>query len=394
MDVNRPPERPGPPNTQHQTSFTFPTFRSLNDQGMVHHRNFQRDGAMTGRARRHPGETGGLAGPHAEKTVSLALQGGGAHGAFTWGVLDALLEDGRIAVEAITGASAGAVNAVVMVEGWLDGGIDGARSHLETFWRRASLDGSLSPAQRALLGLMLGFWSKAWTDVIAPSFSPYRTNPLNINPLRDAIDALIDFDRVRACTDVEIFISATNVWTGKVAIFKTQELTADHLMASACLPTVFQAVEIDGVPYWDGGYMGNPALFPLFDETMTDDIVLVQINPLERRQTPRTVREIHNRLNEITFNSTLLRELRAVAFVKRLIEEGKLAPDEYKNVHLHRIDASGVLDDHEASSKSNAEWDFFVQLRDAGRRTARSWLAAHYGAIGERGTLDLQSALP
>jgi NTE family protein len=394
MDVNRPPERPGPPNTQHQTSFTFPTFRSLNDHSMVHHRNFQRDGAMTGRARRHPGETVGLAGPHAEKTVSLALQGGGAHGAFTWGVLDALLEDGRLAVEAITGASAGAVNAVVMVEGWLDGGIDGARSHLETFWRRASLDGSLSPAQRALLGLMLGFWSKAWTDVIAPSFSPYRTNPLNINPLRDAIDALIDFDRVRACTDVEIFISATNVWTGKVAIFKTQELTADHLMASACLPTVFQAVEIDGVPYWDGGYMGNPALFPLFDETMTDDIVLVQINPLERRQTPRTVREIHNRLNEITFNSTLLRELRAVAFVKRLIEEGKLSPDEYKNVHLHRIDASGVLDDHEASSKSNAEWDFFVQLRDAGRRTARSWLAAHYGAIGERGTLDLQSALP
>ena len=147
-------------------------------------------------------------------------------------------------------------------------------------------------------------------------------------------------------------------------------------MASACLPTVFQAVEIDGVPYWDGGYMGNPALFPLFDETMTDDIVLVQINPLERRQTPRTVREIHNRINEITFNSTLLRELRAVAFVKRLIEEGKLSPDEYKNVHLHRIDASGVLDDYEASSKRNAEWDFFVQLRDAGRRTARSWLAA------------------
>ena len=136
---------------------------------------------------------------------------------------------------------------------------------------------------------------------------------------------------MRACTDVEIFISATNVWTGKVAIFKRQELSADHLMASACLPTVFQSVEIDGVPYWDGGYMGNPALFPLFDETMTDDILLVQINPLERRQTPRTVSEIHNRLNEITFNGTLLRELRAVAFVKRLIEEGKLSPDEYKN---------------------------------------------------------------
>ena len=349
---------------------------------------------MTGRVRPHPGETGGLAGPRAEKSVSLALQGGGAHGAFTWGVLDALLEDGRLAVEAITGASAGAMNAVVMVEGWLGGGIDGARSALETFWRRASIDASLSRTQRRLLSWILGFWSnQAWTNVIAQGFGPYKTNPLNINPLRDAIDALIDFDRVRACTDVEIFISATNVWTGKVAIFKRQELTADHLMASACLPTVFQAVEIDGVPYWDGGYMGNPALFPLFDQTTTDDILLVQINPLERRQTPRTARDIHDRLNEITFNSTLLRELRAVAFVKRLIEEGKLSPDEYKNVHLHRIDASDELDDYDASSKRKAEWDFFVQLRDAGRRTAQSWLAAHYGAIGVRGTLDLQSAL-
>jgi NTE family protein len=364
-------------------------------KAMFHHRNFRRDGAMTGRARSHPSETGGLAGPGAEKTVSLALQGGGAHGAFTWGVLDALLEDGRLGVEAIAGASAGAMNAVVMVEGWLEGGIDGARSALETFWRRVSVDGSLSPVQRRLLSRMLGFWSNsALTDVLAHGFSPYQTNPLNINPLRDAIDALIDFDRVRACTDVEIFISATNVWTGKVAIFKTQELTADHLMASACLPTVFQAVEIDGEPYWDGGYMGNPALFPLFYETLTDDILLVQINPLERRQTPRTARAIHDRLNEITFNGNLLRELRAVAFVKQLIEEGKLSPDEYKNVHLHRIDSSGVLDDYEASSKRKAEWDFFVELRDAGRRTAQSWLAAHYGAIGVRGTLDLQSALP
>jgi NTE family protein len=286
------------------------------------------------------------------------------------------------------------VNAVVLVQGWLEGGIDGARSALDTFWRRASLDGSLSPVQRGLLGVMLGLWSnQAWTDVIAHGLSPYQTNPLNINPLRDAIDALIDFDRVRACTDVGIFLSATSVWTGQVAIFTRHELTADHLMASACLPTVFQAVEIDGVPYWDGGYMGNPALFPLFYETMTDDILLVQINPLQRRETPRTARDIHHRLNEITFNSNLLRELRAVAFVQRLIDEGKLSPDEYKNVHLHRIDGSGVLDDYPAS-RSTAEWDLFVQLRDAGRRTAQSWLAAHYAAIGTRGTLDLQTALP
>jgi NTE family protein len=349
---------------------------------------------MTGRARSRAGPAGGIAGPRAEKTVSLALQGGGSHGAFTWGVLDGLLEDGRLAIEAITGASAGAMNAVVIVEGWLAGGVDGARSALETFWRRVSLDASFPVAQRELLSRLLGSWgNQAWTDVIAHRFSPYQTNPLNINPLRAAIEALIDFDRVRACTDVPLFVSATNVWTGKVAIFKTAELTADHLMASGCLPTVFQAVTIDGVPYWDGGYMGNPALFPLFYETRTDDILLVQINPLERRHTPRTAHEIHDRLNEITFNSNLLRELRTVAFVKRLIKEGKLSPDEYKNVHLHRIEGSGVLDDYGASSQRKAEWDFFIELRDAGRQAAQSWLSENYAAIGERGTFDLQGGL-
>ena len=179
------------------------------------------------------------------------------------GAADALLEDGRLAVEAITGASAGAMNAVVMVEGWLEGGIDGARAALETFWRRASLDASLSLNQRELLGRMLGCWvNRSGPKVVAHNVGPYQTNPFNINPLRDAIEALIDFDRVRAGRDVEIFVSATNVWTGRVAIFRTPQLTADHLMASACLPTVFHAVEIDGVPYWDGGYLGNPALFP------------------------------------------------------------------------------------------------------------------------------------
>jgi NTE family protein len=348
---------------------------------------------MTGRARRSA-KARGLAGPKAEKTVSLALQGGGAHGAFTWGVLDALLEDGRLAIEAITGASAGAMNAVVMTEGFLEGGIEGAREQLETFWRRASLDGGLSAVQRGLLGRVLGYWTRqAWTDLVSRSFSPYETNPLNFNPLRDAIDELIEFDRVRACEAVEIFITATNVWTGKVAVFRRAELTADHLMASACLPTVFQAVEIDGVPYWDGGYTGNPALFPLFYETATDDILLVQINPIERRETPRTAPAIQNRLNEITFNSNLLQALRAVEFVTRLVESGKLSPDEYKRVLMHRIDAGGVLDDFDASTRLHAEWDLFVHLRDRGREAAQAWLAANFDAIGKRSTLDLREAL-
>ncbi|MDA4107079.1 patatin-like phospholipase family protein [Mycolicibacterium holsaticum] len=347
---------------------------------------------MTGRARRRPRENRVLAGPRAQKSVSLALQGGGAHGAFTWGVLDALLEDGRFGVEAITGASAGALNAVVLVQGWLDGGADGARSHLETFWRRASVDGFFAPAQRRLVSRMLKIWSNQ-ADFVTRRLSPYQTNPLNINPLRDAIEALIDFERVRACTDVEIFVSATNVWSGKIAIFRRAELTADHLMASACLPMVFQAVEIDGVPYWDGGYMGNPALFPLYYETSVDDILLVQINPLERRQTPRTAREIHGRLTEITFNGNLLRELRAVAFVKRLLDDGTLSAKNYKDVRLHRIDASGVLDKYPASSRFNAGWDFFVKLRDVGRETAKAWLAEQYDAVGVHATFDVRSVL-
>jgi NTE family protein len=349
---------------------------------------------VTGRFRRSKRESARLAGPHAQKTVSLALQGGGAHGAFTWGVLDAVLEDGRLAIEAVTGASAGAMNAVVMVEGWLNGGIDGARSQLETFWRKASVGSSLSSLQRGLLRPMLGYWrNQPWMTAVTQNLGPYQVNPLNINPLRAAIDALIDFDLVRASTDVKIFISATNVWTGKIAIFRNSELTADHLMASACIPTVFQAVEIDGVPYWDGGYMGNPALFPLYYETRTDDILLVQINPLERRQTPRTVREIENRLNEITFNGTLLRELRAVAFVQRLIKDGKLSAMDYKDVHLHRIDGAGALDKYQASSRLITEWDFFKKLRDAGRQTAQAWLAANYDEIGVRATVDMESVL-
>ena len=349
---------------------------------------------MTGRARGRDSAARGLAGKRAEKTISLALQGGGAHGAFTWGVLDALIEDGRIAIEAVTGASAGAMNAVVMVEGWLEGGAEGARGQLETFWRRVSLDGSFSPGQRTLLNGVLGFWGRdLWADVFARTWSPYETNPLNINPLRDAIDDLIDFGTVRACRDVKIFVTATNVWTGKVAVFREAELTADHVMASACLPTLFQAVEIAGQPYWDGGYMGNPALFPLFYEAVSDDVLLVQINPVERRETPRTAQEIQNRLTEITFNGNLLRELRAIEFVTRLIDEGKLSRQDYKRVLMHRIDGTGVLDDYEASSRSKAGWEFFLRLRDAGRATAQRWLEANYDAIGVRATLDLRNAV-
>lgn len=345
---------------------------------------------MTRRPAARHGAPRGLAGPKAEKSIALALQGGGAHGAFTWGVLDAIVEDGRLAIEAVTGASAGAMNAVVLVEGWIEGGPEGARAQLETFWHRISLDGNLSPVQRNLFDRFIGYWSgQVWTDLWSRVASPYETNPLNINPLRDALADLIDFERVRSCENTKIFVAATNVWTGKVEVFSRGVLTADHVMASACLPTVFQAVEIEGVPYWDGGYVGNPPLFPLFYEAKTDDILLVQVNPVERRQTPRTAQDINNRLNEITFNSSLLRELRAVDFVTELVDGGKLSDREYKRVLMHRIDGSGVLDELGAASKSNAEWNFFLRLRDAGRATAQRWLETHYDSIGHEGTINL-----
>lgn len=353
---------------------------------------------MSGRAGTPHDGLRGLVGPRAEKMVSLALQGGGAHGAFTWGVLDALLEDGRLAIEAITGASAGSMNAVVLTEGWAEGGPDGAREQLRKFWKRVSLDGALSPVQQRLFNRFLGYWSHdgspahLWLDVWTRSLSPYDTNPLEINPLRDALEELIDFDRVRSIDSTKLFISATNVWTGKARIFKGPELTADHILASACLPMIFQAVEIDGEPYWDGGYMGNPALFPLFYETQTDDILLVQINPLERRLTPRTAHEIQNRLTEITFNGNLLRELRVIDFVTRLIDEGKLSKDEYKRVLMHRIDGGETLDAFTASSRLNAEWSFFKQLKDLGRASGKKWLARNFDAIGVRSTLDLKAA--
>jgi NTE family protein len=342
--------------------------------------------------------TQALAGPRAEKTVCLALQGGGAHGAFTWGVLDAILEDGRLAIEAITGASAGAMNAVVMAEGYIEGGVEGARAQLERFWRRIAVGGSLSPIQRSMFATFLSAWSAErspalfWGGFLSEVASPYDLNPLNINPLRDAVDELIDFEAVRACTAVKLFISATNVFTGKVRIFERPELTADHLMASACLPTVFQAVEIEGEPYWDGGYMGNPALYPAIYGADALDILLVQINPIERRHVPRTAREIQARLNEITFNGGLLRELRAIDFVTRLIDGGQLSPDAYKRLRLHRIDGQGALDEFTATSRLNASWSFLEDLRDRGRGAAQAWLARHYDEIGRRGTLDLKAA--
>jgi len=331
------------------------------------------------------------------KTINLALQGGGARGAFTWGVLDELLGDERLDFEAISGTSAGAMNAVVLADGLMRDGAEGARRRLAAFWRRVSREGTGVGAASQIVQNILGFWQMPrftpfpYTEHVAQMVSPYGINPLNINPLRDLIERLVDFDRVRANTDLRLFLSATNVRNGKIKVFSHEEITADAVMASACIPYLFQAVEIDGEAYWDGGYMGNPALFPFFTETKSADILLVQVNPVHRDEVPQTATEIMERVSEITFNSSLLREFRAIDFVNRLLEENRLDPRRYRRNRLHRIDATEALARYTAASKLDTSWHFFLELHEAGRAAARDWLTAHFDDIGVRATLDLRA---
>src|SRR5580704_18796835 len=280
------------------------------------------------------------------KKINLALQGGGAHGAFTWGVLDHLLQDERLEIEGISGASAGALNAVMLADGLARGGPEGARKRLADFWRGASVDGNLPRVQRAVIDRLFSFMPfegspvQAWLDVLSQFVSPYDLNPLNINPLKELIEKFVDFDAVRNCASLALFISATNVHTGRLRVFPRERITADVVMASACLPFLFRAVEIDGEPYWDGGYLANPPIFPFFSATESEDVLIVQINPLERQAVPTSSKEIMNRINEITFNSSLMSEFRAIDFVDQLIDQGLLvrgtAPGKYRRINAHR----------------------------------------------------------
>jgi NTE family protein len=332
-----------------------------------------------------------------EKSVNLALQGGGAHGAFTWGVLDRVFEDGRIYIEAISGTSAGAMNAVVAADGLMRGGDEGARDALARFWKEVSDAARGSPIKRGPIDVFMGNWSLdnspsyLFFDLLNRLTSPYDLNPFNVNPLRDILEGVVDFDLVRSCDKMKVFVSATNVETGRVKVFDRHQLTCDMVMASACLPFMFHAVEVDGKPYWDGGYMGNPVLFPFFNACHASDIVIVQINPVVRRGAPRSAREILDRVNEITFNASLQREFRAIDFVSRLIEEGKLDPARYKHVLVHRIEAEDDMKSLGVSSKLNAEWEFLRHLFEIGRNAADLWLARHFDDLGRRSTVDIRA---
>jgi NTE family protein len=333
------------------------------------------------------------------KKLNLALQGGGAHGAFTWGVLDSLLADSRIAIEGISGASAGAINAVMLADGLARGGPQEARKRLAHLWRAVSSNGDLSPLERSVADRLLAFVpfdasaAQAWLDTLSRFWSPYDFNPLNINPLKELIERFVDFEALRSHGGLKLFVSATNVFTGRLRIFPRESITAEAVMASSCLPMVFQAVEIDGIPYWDGGYMGNPAIFPFFRTTDTEDVLIVAINPLERKTTPRTQTEIINRINEITFNSSLIAEYRAIDFVTRLIDQGRLPrgrqEGEYRRINVHRVALDSAFKQLTADSKLNSDFAFFELLRDGGQRAGKEFLEQHFDDLGLRSTVDI-----
>ena len=336
--------------------------------------------------------------PSEVKTVNLALQGGGAHGSFTWGVLDRFLEDERIIIDAISGTSAGAMNATVLAHGMTKNGRDGAREALASFWKQLSKhNASNSFIQRSSWDRMTHGWNLdnspifQMFDLMTRVMSPYELNPSGFHPLRELLNEQIDFDILKnGGTKVKLFISTTNVNTGKVRVFDDSELNTEVLLASACLPYMFKAIEIEGQAYWDGGFMGNPSIFPLIYGSKCQDVIVVQINPFTRDTVPTTAREILDRANEISFNSSLMREMRAIAFVASLIEEEGLDPKKYKRLNVHLIEAEEKLRNLGFASKLNADWDFLCYLHDLGRDSANAWLEENFQHLGKRTTVDIK----
>jgi NTE family protein len=332
------------------------------------------------------------------KPISLALQGGGSHGAFQWGVLDRLLEDDRLEIRAVTAASAGAMNAAALITGLEKDGAAGGRTQLDLLWREVNQSGG-----RNVFGDS-SIWSAAMTpgwlketslwrsaETVAMSMSPYQFNPFNLNPLKRVLDTAIDFDAVQA-SSIRLFVSATAVRKGRSRVFRSPEITDQVLLASSCLPHLFQAVEIEGEPYWDGGYLANPALWPLFYADTPDDVLLLPLNPFVREEAPRAAGEIMDRLNEIVFNGPLVAELRAVAFVQDMIAEGRLkatGEDRYRRILMHTIEPGPWLGDLSLGSKFNTEWTFLNSLKAHGREAAEQWLETCLPAVGERSSVDI-----
>lgn len=343
--------------------------------------------------------------------IDLALQGGGSHGAFTWGVLDRLLEDETLEISGISGTSAGAMNAVALAAGLMEGGREGARACLRRFWEKVAQTSPFTHLETGPIGQWVGSdnpllqqFTSTWQQAVrfvGSQFSPYQLNPLNLNPLRDILEQTVDFERVRACHRTQLFIAATHVATGELRVFRQSELTADMVLASACLPLLFQAVEIDGEAYWDGGYAGNPTLMPLIAETPADDLLVVQINPSRRDQVPIHAHDILDRAGEVTFNASLLKELRTIGLIKELLEDAGRPDSCYRrplfrridDLRLHQLDAQDQLAAFGPASKTQTNWGFLSQLHTIGREAADHWLALHRHQVGRRSSVDLPPTL-
>lgn len=336
------------------------------------------------------------------KKINLALQGGGAHGALAWGILDKLLEDDRVVFDSISATSAGAMNAAVLAYGLATGGNEGAREALKNFWSMISKAGDIySPVKITPLEVLWGVkaensLSYFFVDLMSKILSPYQFNPFNFNPLKDILEKTIDFNKIKTSKKLKIFMSATNVQTGKIKVFEKEDMSVEAVLASACLPFMFQAVEIEGEYYWDGGYMGNPAIYPLIYNSDCNDILILHINPIYRKHIPENAADILNRMNEISFNSSLMREMRAIAFVSKLLDNGWIK-DEYrknmKRLFMHAIRADVTMESFSVASKLNTDWDFIMQLFHEGRRQGASWLKHHFKQVGQESSIDINEYL-
>ena len=331
-----------------------------------------------------------------KRKINLALQGGGSHGAYTWGILDRLLEEDCLVIDGISGTSAGAMNGAVLVNGFLKGGNEEAKKALNKFWTDVGNMGRFSMVRTGVMDRIFRTWNMDlsfgyhWFNILSQTFSPYDANPTNANPLRMLLEKDIDMKMLREAKDVKLFVTATNARTGRPRVFKTNEITADVLLASACIPYLFQAVEVNGDHYWDGGYSGNPALWPLIYGCNTDDILVVQINPLERHKLPKTAHEIMNRINEVTFNSSLIAEIKAINFVSRMVHKKQLNKRVYKELRFHMIMPTDEMQELNASSKLNSDLDFLLFLKKLGRRAADDWIKENYSKVGKKSSFDIE----
>lgn len=330
------------------------------------------------------------------KTINLALQGGGSHGAFTWGALDRILEDKRIVIEGIVGTSAGAMNAVVTAYGLTLDGNEGARRSLRSFWESVAEKGAWSIMQPSFLDRLISpgslDYSPGWImmDTLSRVWSPYQMNPANYHPLRDILSEQIDFDTLSRSDKVKLFVCASNVFTNRLHVFELRDLSVDAVVASGCIPSVFQAVEINGEYFWDGGYMGNPPIFPIIYNCASTDLLLIMVNPIHIEQVPRTAQAILDRINSLSFNSSLMREMRAINFVNRLVESGFDDGGRLKKMLIHCIDAEDEMSNLGVSSKLNVGREFLEWLFDLGRKRADAFLRDHFDKIGNDSSTSIE----